>query len=137
MTYLSKATFVQTTANLATALFAFFIGVQLLVAAGILPISILWGGRQSELTPSLRAASVGAVIILGIFIYIIRTRAGLAGAMSIPTWIRVSAWVVTAYMAFNTLGNFVSVNNVEKLFFGPMTLLMTVTCLIVAASNAH
>lgn len=135
MTYLSKPNFVQLSANIATALFAIFIGVQLLAAAGVFPVSMLWGGRQPELTPSLQLTSVVAAVILGAFIYIIRYRAGLVGSVPQPTIIRVSAWVVTGYMVMNTLGNFASVNNVERFLFGPMTIVMAVTSLIVAASR--
>ncbi|KAA3659107.1 MAG: hypothetical protein DWQ04_23255 [Chloroflexi bacterium] len=137
MTYLSKTDFVQTTANIATALFALFIGVQLLLAAGILPVSMFWGGRQTELTPALRIGSLVAVMVLGFFIYIIRYRAGLVGAMPTPTWVRVSAWIVTGYMAVNTLGNLASLSNVERFLFSPLALVLTVASLLVAASRLN
>ena len=137
MTFLSKINFVHTTANIATVLFALFIGMQLLLASGILPVSIAWGGRQTELTPTLRVASVVAAIILGIFIYIIRYRAGLTGSESIPIAIRISSWVVTAYMAFNTLGNLASTSNTEKLLFGPITFLLTIACIIISVSKIN
>lgn len=135
MTTLSKPNFVQLSANIATLLFAIFIGVQLLAAAGIFPVSMLWGGRQTELTLTMRLTSVVAAVILGVFIYIIRYRAGLLGSVPAPTAVRIAAWVVTGYMALNTLGNFASVSSVERFLFGPMTILMTVACLIVAASS--
>ncbi len=135
MAYLLNVNFVQTTANIATVLFVFFIGFQLLLAAGLLPVSMAWGGRQTELTPVLRLASIAAVILLGVFIYIIRYRAGLIGSVPAPTAIRVLAWVVAGYMALNTVGNFASVNSIEKLLFGPMTIIITIACIIVAASN--
>jgi hypothetical protein len=135
MTYLSNVNSVQTTANIATALFVFFIVFQLLLAAGLLPVSMAWGGRQTELTPILRLASIAAVILLGVFIYIIRYRAGLIGSVPVPTAIRVLAWGVAGYMALNTVGNFASVNSIEKLLFGPMTIIITIACIIVAASD--
>lgn len=137
MTYLSKTDFVQTTANIATALFAFFLGVQLLLAAGILPVSMFWGGRLTELTPALRIGSLVAVVVLGFFIYIIRYRAGLVGAVPTPTWVRVSAWIVTGYMAVNMLGNLASVSNVERFLFSPITLVLTVASLLIAASRLN
>jgi hypothetical protein len=136
MSYLSNANFVQTSANIASALLAFFIGFQVLLAVGVLPVSMAWGGRQTELTPALRVASLVAVIVLGAFIYIIRYRAGLLGSVPAPTAIRVLAWVVAGYMAFNTLGNFASVNNIEKWLFGPLTIIISITCLIVAVSSS-
>lgn len=54
MTYLARPDFVQLSANIATVLFAIFIGVQLLAAAGVFTVSMLWGGRQTELTPTMR-----------------------------------------------------------------------------------
>lgn len=137
MIYLSKTSFVQTTATIATLLFALFIGMQLLIAAGLLPVSIAWGGRQTELTPALRMASIVATLILVLFIYIIRHRAGLIGASPAPVWIRVAAWVVTGYMALNTLGNFASVNNIERFVSGPITIIITLACLVVAASKVE
>ncbi len=123
MAYLLNVNFVQTTANIATVLFVFFIGFQLLLAAGLLPVSMAWGGRQTELTPVLRLASIAAAILLGVFIYIIRYRAGLIGSVPAPTAIRVLAWVVAGYMTLNTVGNFASFNSIEKLLFGPMTII--------------
>lgn len=135
MTYLAKPNFVRNAANLASVLFIIFVVVQLLVAIGIIPSSMLWGGRQPELTASLRVTSVGAAVILGAFIYIIRYRAGLLGRVPQPTIIRVAAWVVTGYMVLNTLGNFASASYVERFVFGPMTIVLAVTSLIVAASR--
>ena len=135
MTYLAKPNFVRNAANLASVLFLIFVVVQLLVAVGIIPISMLWGGRQPELTPSLRVASVAAAVILGGFMYIIRYRAGLVGKMPQPTLIRVAAWVVTGYMVLNALGNFASVSSIERFLFGPLTVLLVVTSFIVAASR--
>lgn len=137
MTVLSSPNFVQASANIATVLFAIFIGVQLLVAAGVIPVSMLWGGRQTELTPSLRVGSLVAALVLGVFVYIIRYRAGLVGSAPQPTVIRIAAWAVTGYLALNTLGNFASVSPVEKFLFGPLTILMTAACLIVAASQTN
>ncbi|MCA9972422.1 MAG: hypothetical protein KC425_19505, partial [Anaerolineales bacterium] len=81
MTFLAKPNFVQGAANLATILLVLFMGVQLLLAVGILPISVAWGGRQTELTLGLRVASIAAVLVLGLFIYIVRYRAGLLGSV--------------------------------------------------------
>ena len=135
MTYLTKPNFVRNAANIASVLFFIFVVVQLLVAAGIIPISMLWGGRQPELTPSLRVTSVVAAVLLGAFIYIIRYRAGLVGRLPQPTIIRVAAWVVTGYMVVNTLGNFASVSTVERFVFGPMTIILAITSFIVAVSR--
>ena len=135
MSIFSSTSKVHIAANIATILFVLSITLQLLLAAGILPISMAWGGRQSQLTASLRIASVVAAVLLGFFIYIIRRRAGLMGDMPIPTITRVISWIIAAFMAFNTLGNLVSTSTGEKIIFGPISFLLAVACLIVSASS--
>jgi hypothetical protein len=135
MDFLSNAQLIVTTANVATLLFAVAIILQLLLAAGILPVSMAWGGRQSILTPSLRISSIIAAILLGVFIFVIRYRAGLMGNAPIPLVILVASWVITAFMAFNTLGNLASKSLKEKLVFGPITFLLTLACLLISASS--
>ncbi|MCC9075673.1 hypothetical protein FKZ61_006040 [Litorilinea aerophila] len=125
---------VSIAAHVATALFAIFIGMQILLAAGVLPVTIAWGGRQPVLTPALRVASVAAALILTFFIYVIRYRAGLMGQTPAPPWIPIAAWGVTGFMALNTLGNFASVNKVERFVSGPLTVMIALACLVIAAS---
>ncbi|MEZ4594248.1 MAG: hypothetical protein R3D55_24365 [Chloroflexota bacterium] len=134
MTFLTDNNFPVLAANLATILFGLFMAAQLLLALGVLPITMAWGGRQTKLTPGLRMASMAAILVLGAFIYIVRYRAGLVGGAPTPTSIHVLAWVVAGFMALNTLGNFASLSRTERWLFGPVTLMITATCLIVAVS---
>lgn len=135
MSLFSNTKLIHTAANIATFLFVVTIVLQFLLAAGILPISMAWGGRQSQLTISLRIASIIAAVLLGAFIYVIRYRAGLVGNFPIPAFIKVVSWIITAFMAFNTLGNITSLSTNEKLLFGPITFILTVACLFVSASS--
>ncbi len=135
MDFLSNTQLIVTTANVATLLFAVVIVLQILLAAGILPVSMAWGGRQSILTPSLRISSIIAAILLGVFIFVIRYRAGLFGSAPIPLVILVASWIITVFMAFNTLGNLASKSLKEKLVFGPITFLLTLACLLISASS--
>jgi hypothetical protein len=137
MSILSNTKLIHTTANITTFLFVVVIVLQLLLAAGILPISMAWGGRQSQLTTSLRVASIISAVLLGAFIYVIRNRAGLAGNDPIPVFIKVVSWIITAFMALNTLGNLTSLSINEKLLFGPVTFILTVACLLVSASSSQ
>jgi hypothetical protein len=122
--------------NIATVLFAATIVLQLLLAAGILPITMAWGGTQSELTLGLRLSSLGAVVILAGFAYVIRRRAGLLGQGPPSTLIKILAWLVTAFLALNTLGNLTSSSLAEKLVFGTITILLAVACAVVSLSRS-
>lgn len=135
MDFLSNNQLIISTANVATILFAVVIVLQLLLAVGILPVSMAWGGRQSKLTASLRISSIIAAILLGAFIFVIRYRAGLIGSGPIPVVFLVASWIITAFMAFNTLGNLASLSTKEKLIFGPITAVLTLACLLISASS--
>lgn len=137
MSPLSNTRLIHLTANIATFLFVVIIVLQVLLAAGIFPISMAWGGRQSLLTDSLRIASIIAAVLLGVFIYVIRYRAGLVGKVPIPVFIKVVSWIITVFMAFNTLGNIASISTNEKLIFGPVTFVLSVACLLVSASRSN
>ena len=124
-------------ANVATVLFAIVIILQLLLAAGILPVTMAWGGTQTELTLTLRLASVAAAIILAGFAYVIRRRAGLIGDPPPSTAIKILSWVITAFMVLNTLGNLTSQSTAEKIVFTPLTVLLAISCFIVSVSKTE
>jgi len=118
--------------NLATALFAVIIVLQLLLASGILPVSMAWGGQQSS---GLRFASLAAVAILAFFAYVIRRRAGLLGDAPPSRMIKILSWVITAFLLLNTLGNLASQSSGERILFGPISLLLAVSCFVVSFSK--
>jgi hypothetical protein len=137
MSLLQKEKFIRGIAKLVTVLFALVIVLQLLLASGLLPASIAWGGRQAEATAGLQIANLVAVVVLGGFIYIIRYRAGLVGSSPMPKAIRIGAWVVAGFMVLNTLGNLASVNTVEKFLFAPLTFVLAIASFIIAASKVN
>jgi hypothetical protein len=123
--------------NAATVLYALTIILQLLLASGILPITMAWGGREPVLTTNLRIASLASVALLVFFIYIIRRRAGLVRDASITLRIKVLAWLVTAFSALNFLGILVSLSRGEKMLFGPISFLLVVACILVSLSKSE
>jgi hypothetical protein len=122
-------------ANAATILFGLVAVLQLLLAAGILPVTMAWGGRQTTLTVPLRIASLASAVVLGLLAYVIRRRVGLVGGLPIPTTIRILSWVATAFMALNTVTNLASRSKAEKIVFAPITLMLTLACLLVSISR--
>lgn len=128
---------VRIAANAATVLFVVLIVLQLLIAAGIFPITMAWGGKQQTLTVPLRIASLAAAVLLGFMAYVIRRRAGLIGGLPIPTMIIIHSWVTTAYMALNTVGNILSTSMGEKILFAPISFLLTLSCSLVSISKPN
>lgn len=130
-----SASIVRISGNTATILFAVVALIQLLVAAGVLPITMAWGGRHEVLTPGLRIASVASAVILCLFAYVIRHRAGLVRAEGVSVWIKVFAWIATAFMAFNTFTNLTSQSATEKIVFVPITSVLAIVCFVVSISR--
>ena len=131
----TKRSAARVAGNVATVLFAVAIVLQLLLAAGILPITMAWGGRQPVLTPGLRLASVAAAAVLALFAYVIRRRAGLDGSGPPSRTVKILSWLITAFLVFNTLGNLASQSAGERVLFAPLSLLTAVACLVVSISK--
>ena len=116
-------------ANVATVGFALTAAYQLLLALGVVPITMAWGGTQSVLTTRLRLASLAAALLMGLLAWVIRRRASSHPALTV----KVLAWVITVLLALNTAGNFASQSKGEAGLMGPLSFVLTVSCLLVAA----
>jgi hypothetical protein len=127
----SKLSSINILGYISVGLFSIVMILQLMLAAGLLPISMAWGGRHTELTLNLRLSSLIATIILCYFAYMIARRSGIMGSTPPSKLINILAWFVTAYLVFNTVMNFSSSSQVEKLVFGPLTLALVVITLII------
>ena len=124
------------TGNIATLAFLAVIALQLLLALGMLPVTMAWGGSQSVLTPALRLAHILAALLIAGFAYVIRRRAGLLAQARPSRLIKILAWAITGFMFLNTLGNFASSSTAEKLVFGSLTLVLVIACLLVSVSKS-
>jgi hypothetical protein len=122
-------------ARVATVGFGLAVLVQVLLAAGVMPVQLAWGGRRTTASVPVRLASAGAAVVLALSAHVLRRRAGLSGAGPPPRRIRVLAWVVTVLLALNTLGNLASRSKGERLLFGPLTAVLAASSLLVAASR--
>jgi hypothetical protein len=122
-------------ANVATGGFALVAFLQVLLALGVLPITMAWGGTQKVLTARLRVASLVAVVVLGLCGYVIRRRAGLTGETDPSGPVKVGSWIIAVYLAVNSLGNFTSSSRAEARLFGPLSLVVALSSLLVAASR--
>jgi hypothetical protein len=125
----------RTAAQVATVAFAVVILLQLAIAVGIVPITMAWGGTQDTLTVAMRIASVAAALVLALAAYVIRRRAGLGTDKPPSVWIKVFSWVITAYLTLNVVANFASPSLGETLLFGPISLILALSCLLVSLSR--
>ena len=118
--------------RIAVSLFCLMAVIQIGIAVGLLPVTIVWGGSQHARTWQNSVASVVAAVILLGMAGIVHFRATVA-VPSLP--LRVAAWIVAGYMMLNTLGNFLSPSWVERYIFGTMTVVLAICSAVVASSS--
>ena len=144
----ARTTIERISAITALIIFVYFILVQLLVIIGAVPVSLLWGGSHDDLTWQLRLASLFGALVLVSFARVIykRTELAMKGDGSYDEEVRSStpskpyrilSWVVTAYLALNTFGNFASKTAYERYVSGTLALVLTIACAIVSSSDVQ
>lgn len=117
--------------RIAIGLFGTMAVIQVAIAVGILPVTIVWGGSQKQRTwQNSLASAVAAVILVGMA-WIIHARA-TTELPSVP--LRTCSWIIAVYMMLNTLGNFASTSWVERNLFGSLTIVLAICSVVVSCS---
>jgi len=120
-------------ATIAQILFSLVAIIQLAIAVGIAPITIVWGGHQTVLTPFLRMASLFAIVVLLGFAWILQQRVDHPESRCF----QMCSWIIAGYMALNTLGNFTSPSWFERYVFGVITMALSICSAVVASTPAR
>jgi hypothetical protein len=108
-----------------------FAGLQVALAAGAPLGEHVWGGTQDAVLPTpMRLASVGAAATLTAMATVVARRAGLVGAPA--RRLAPATWVISGFLAVNTLGNVASPSPVERYVFGPATAIAAALTAVVA-----
>ena len=92
------------------------------------------GGRNVGTLPNrLRAISaIAAAILVGAAV-IVLARSGVIGWPAEAAWLLAPAcWVISGYMALNTLGNLRSTSRIERTAFATTTAVLAILCGFVA-----
>ena len=104
---------------------------HVLVASGVLPKTIVWGGRISDPAQVVRAEIVSIVILLVTAAIVALRWSSLAqGSPNIVA--TVGTWVLVVLFAVNTVGNLFARTLVERVVFTPLTLLLALLMLRLA-----
>jgi len=103
---------------------------HLLVMLGVIPFEIVWGGRLTrEKMIQFESASL---LLNGVMLTVIGIYAGYVNLNVNPKILKGALWIMVALFFLNTLGNLYSNNDLEKIIFTPVTMLLTVFCLRLA-----
>jgi len=115
-------------------LLTLFLLLHLIILLKIIPYDLIWGGRLKSNNEMYRF-EIFSVLITSLFIIVILVQANF-WMINIPNKIITYAlWLMTGLFLFNTLGNAVSKNKIERLVFTPVTIVMAIFSLVLALSN--
>ena len=104
---------------------------HVLVVSGIVPKTIVWGGRISDPAQVVRAEIVSIMILLvTAAIVAMRWRSLAQGAPNVV--LAVGTWVLVGLFALNTVGNRFAKTLLERAVFTPLTLLLALLTLRLA-----
>lgn len=100
---------------------------QMLVLAGVIPYSAVWGGRLESEARMYQFESVSITINLFI-IFVVGMRGGFINRKLPDRLITVIIWILVVLFAANTLGNLLAETLFEKTVFTPLTLGAALMC---------
>jgi hypothetical protein len=128
----------QALAWLAAALIAALAAFQVALAAGLPAASYAWGGRfDGSLPGSYRLASLAAVPMLALAAWVVLARADIVRPGARVRAIRIGAWIWTAFLALNTLGNAMSASASERLVMTPVSVTLLACFAVVASARRN
>lgn len=123
---------VLSAAILAALLLLLVVIFQLGLAAGAPWGRASWGGRQPEVLPGhLRVASGVSALVLASFAAIVLVQGGALNVTA-PSYLRWVTWGIAGLLALSAVGNLVSPSRTERTVLGPLSLVTSVLCVIVA-----
>lgn len=114
-------------ANILLGIMALFELLHVLIIVGIVPSSIVWGGRMDASGSSVVLLEGIAFVVMLLFMLIIAIKAGyIKTGKILKRIVDIAVWVLFVYFLLNTVGNLTAHSFVEQWVFGPVTIIMAV-----------
>lgn len=104
------------------------------VIAGVVPRSIVWGGNISSDEQFYQLETVSITLNL-LMILVVLCRTPLLSARVNQKIVRVLLWLMAALFLLNTIGNLFSKNDIERIVFTPLTLLLAFLSIVLARNR--
>lgn len=111
--------------RLLTGLFALVIIFHILIITGIIPFSIVWGGKLESREDMFRFETVSLTVNTLFMIVLLVKKAYLRKGIK-NRWVTGALWLFMALFIVNTVGNLFAESLLEKLVFTPLTLLSAI-----------
>jgi len=106
-------------------------GFHLLVLAGIIPYSIVWGGRLTSVN-DMHSFELVSIAINVALVCTTGLKAGYLRRTVSPRLLNAVLWVFTALFCLNTIGNLMAKATIETVVFTPITAVLALLCARVA-----
>jgi hypothetical protein len=104
-------------------IFSLVILFHVLVIIGIIPFNMVWGGRlQSQ--EQMILFEMTSILINGVMLGVVAVYVDYLKAKVNPKIIKAALWLMVILFSLNTIGNLFSNNELEKMIFTPITLLL-------------
>ncbi len=115
-------------------LLALLIVMHVLLLARVIPYEVVWGGNIKD-ESQLNVFETTALIITAIFLIVVAIKLGYIEAPRLKRAADLGMWIVFAYFAMNIIGNLTSEVSWERLIFIPLSAVVALLSLRVAAQN--
>jgi hypothetical protein len=107
---------------------------HLLIITSVIPFEIVWGGRLKSYSQMLSFEAISIAVNL-IMLAVVGIYAGILKMKINRTIIKAAFWLMFGLFLLNTIGNLLSLNQLEKVLFTPVTLLLSLFSLRLAISK--
>lgn len=107
---------------------------HLLVVLHVIPFTVIWGGRITDNIQMITFEFISIIVNL-IMLGVVAINAELVNVPIHTSVTKGALWVMFALFVLNTLGNVTSKNHYEKWIFTPVTLILSILCLLLAISH--
>lgn len=97
----------------------------------LIPYQLIWGGRLKSDQEMIRFEVVSIVLTIAMLCFML-IQSGFLHLVLSNTFKTTVLLIMAVLFFLSTLGNFSSNNNLEKRIFAPISILLTIFCLILA-----
>lgn len=108
--------------------------LHILIFLKIIPYSIVWGNRLKSDKEMYRFETLSILASL-FFLIIVLIQANILSFNLPDIFLTISFWIMSVVFAFNTVGNILSENKLERILFTPITIIMVILSLTLALTN--
>lgn len=111
-----------------------FVILHLFIMLGVVPYRMVWGGRLQNTSEMLFFEATSVIVNL-MMLAAVGIHAGIMKVRINRAILKAAFWAMFVLFLLNTMGNLLSDNEMEKLVFTPLTLLLSLFSLCLALSK--